>query len=126
MTSAAQLELLPTPPLTLECVMARLELDGVPRSTISKFKDYYCHNVEAWKLFERYSLEAIASGKRLGAKAVMERVRWEAEIIRQKTCKINNSYTAYFARVFGYKYPRHQNYFEFRQINGLGVLGSEA
>ena len=93
---------------------------GIDAVTVEKFLKWHKENPSVWEEFKRLTLEAIARGKKVGAKAVMERVRWEVEIEKGGDWKANNSYTAYFARAFAIKYPLHKDYFEFREVSGLG------
>jgi hypothetical protein len=93
----------------------------VPPETWGLFVAYHRSNPELWKAFERFALEAANRGKRIGAKAIMERVRWEAEIERGDEFKVCNSYTAYYARIFAAKHPRFSELFEFRNIKGIAA-----
>lgn len=92
---------------------------GVPLETAQAFLAWHRDNPAIWREFERLTLEAIAKGRKVGAKAVMERVRWEVEVERGGEWKCNNNYTAYYARMFGAKYPQHRDYFEYREVKGL-------
>lgn len=95
-------------------------LAGVPHSTQEKFLDYHRANTQVWEWFEKFALEAALCGRRIGAKAVAERVRWEAAIERKdKEFKLNNNFVAYYARIFCAKYEAYKNYFEFRETSGL-------
>jgi hypothetical protein len=99
---------------------ATLLAQGVSSSTIDQFVDHHRKNPEIWREFERFTLRAVRAGRqRLGAKAIMERVRWETEVEGGVDWKCNNSYTAYYARMFAAKYPEAKNMFEFRTIKGL-------
>lgn len=105
--------------LSYSDVRRGLQLQGVPERTVEEFIQHYAANPMIWRFFERFTLEAIIKGKTLGAKAIMERVRWEAEVEKGESWKCNNNFTAYFSRVFAMKYPEHAGYFEFREVNGL-------
>lgn len=94
-----------------------LTSDGVDSDTIEKFIEWFDENQSTWQAFKTYSKQAIASGKKLGAKAVSERVRWYAEIESNNEYKVNNNYVAYMARLFNAN-VRHE-YFETRNIRGL-------
>lgn len=104
-------------------VEARQELrrQGVPESTIDAFFESFVANKHIWFMFERYTLDAIHAQRKLGAKAVMERVRWESEIERNQEFKVSNNWTAYYARIFSIKHPAHRNYFDFKQVKGVTV-----
>jgi len=99
---------------------ATLQAQGINASTIDQFIDHHRKNPEIWREFERFALRAVKAGRqRLGAKAIMERVRWETEVEGGVDWKCNNSYTAYYARMFAAKYPEAKGMFEFRTIKGL-------
>jgi len=93
----------------------------IPDETWNLFVSYHRRHPEIWDAFERFALGAATRNKKLGAKAVMERVRWETEIERGEEFKVCNSYTAYYARIFAQKHPQHAELFEFRNIKGLAA-----
>lgn len=92
---------------------------GVPWQTVEMFRRYHAENPGVWKSFEAFTLFAIEKGKKVGAKAVYERVRWESEIERGDDFKANNNFCSYYARIFELKYPQHAGYFEKRKVTGL-------
>jgi|SRR6185436_14141485 len=104
-----------------QSVIDALTEEGVAQSTIHKFLDWHHDNPQVWHWFERFTLEAIDAGKQLGAKAIFERCRWEAEIKTTCAFKCNNNYAAYLGRVFMIKYPDFHRYFKTRTIRGLKV-----
>lgn len=79
-----------------------------PDQWISAHPDVYAY-------FKRFTLEAIRSGKKVGAKAVAERIRWEAVINGHDGYKVNNSATASMARRFMNEYPEYGSYFNTRE-----------
>ena len=107
--------------LTLDEVRAELRKEGVPEATIDGFFESFQANPEIWRMFERYTLDAIGANRKLGAKAIMERVRWEAEIERNQEFKVSNNWTAYYARTFAMKHPAYRNYFDFKTVRGVHV-----
>lgn len=104
---------------TVKHVERALFEDGLPPRTVELFLNSWRKNKLVWEAFERFTLSAISKQKKLGAKAIMERVRWEAEIERGQEFKVNNNFTAYYARAFTMKYPEHGDYFELRHVSGL-------
>lgn len=98
---------------------ATLAAMGVNDGTIDLFVQHHKANPDIWLHFEQYAIKALAKGIKIGAKAIMERVRWETEVEGGKPWKCNNSYTAYYARMFAAKYPEAKKMFEFRTIKGL-------
>ena len=105
--------------LTCNGITYALHAIGVPGKTIESFINKHKRDKYIWRLFEQYALKAAEKGKKLGAKAIMERVRWECEIEDSGEFKINNDYTAYYARVFAIAHPEYADFFEFRQVKGL-------
>lgn len=95
--------------------------EGIPQKTVDKFFDYHCENPDVWKNFEKFALKAANLGKRVGAKCIIEKVRYEVdvEINSKEPFKINNNFPAYYARLFHYKHPEHYGFFETREIKGL-------
>lgn len=101
-------------------VRARLVADGVSPETVTMFFQSFQAQPDVWRQFEKFTLESIAKKIKRGSKAIMERVRWECEELEPgRDWKCNNNFTAYYARVFSYKYPEHRDYFEFRRVEGL-------
>ena len=69
-------------------------------------------NPGIYALFVKFTMLTIKAGKKhFGAKAIMERVRWETMEQGKGMFKINNNYTAYYARLFEEKNPEHKGYF---------------
>lgn len=94
-------------------------LSGVSYATRRLFIDFHKANPDVWKQFERFALEACRLGLKYSAKAIMERVRWHCEVENNQEFKVNNNFTAYYARIFAAKYPEHSKIFEFREVKGL-------
>ncbi len=68
----------------------------------------------AWGVWKR--------GKRIGAKAIWERLRWNHELRRNDNdaaYKLNNNYTAYMARLAMEKEDRLQGFFSVREIRDI-------
>lgn len=93
-----------------------------PRSNLEaerwqEFQDYHESNPHVWKQFERFTIQLRHAGKtKYGAKSIMERVRWEEDTQNPgREFKINNNYTAFYARIFVMKYPDFEGFFEFRE-----------
>lgn len=105
--------------LTKTLVRKSLLSMGVDADTVEAFILWHNKNPGVYPEFRTRALTAIAFKRKFGAKAIMEVLRWESEIVRGEDWKVNNSYTAYFARVFITEFPEHQGYFEFREVKGL-------
>ncbi len=73
-------------------------------------------NPEAFEMFCLFALEAANRGRRFGAKALAERVRWECALKydRNKGPKVNNNHVSTIARRLVDRYPHLDEYIEFR------------
>lgn len=84
--------------------------------TESAFKKFDSENPKVWELFSEYTFEAIKAGhKRIGAKMVAERIRWESFVATKGDAyKFNNNYTAFYARKFSNTFPLYKEVFRNR------------
>ena len=83
------------------------------------FEEYDKDNPKIWDKFESMALDLISRGKRhYGAKAICEVIRYNTIVRGTGEYKINNNYTAGYARKFAAKYKNHASFFEFRQKSG--------
>ena len=78
---------------------------------------------EVVRLFVRFTKETIERGfAHYSCKAIFERIRWEtdqADTDGRSTFKLNNNYTAWYARKFMERYPEHAGFFRTRdRISG--------
>jgi len=82
------------------------------------FEQYDTHHPEIWKQFRDITFRLIFRNvKHYGAKAIFEIIRYHRTIEYGDTdYKVNNNYTAYYARKFMRKFPGHQNFFETREV----------
>ncbi|CAN0458279.1 unnamed protein product, partial [Phaeothamnion confervicola] len=67
---------------------------------------------DIYALFRKFTLEAIAKGMKLGAKAVAERVRWETPATGEKPYKVANISVTYMALKFEKEHPQHEGFFK--------------
>lgn len=93
--------------------------DDIDMETANKFIEWFFENQQTWRAFKTYAGQAMAKGKKLGAKAVSERVRWFAEIETNDVYRVNNNYVAYMARLYNANVK--QEYFETREARGLAT-----
>ena len=85
--------------------------------TQDQFEVYAAENPKVYPLFEKFTLEAIGSGRmHLGAKMIWERMRWYADVETRGNdgYKLNNNYTAFYARKFMELHPEYQGFFSCR------------
>ena len=76
---------------------------------------YIQENPLVWEYFKKYAGELINQGhKKIGAKMIFERIRWEAKFQKMGQFKCNNNQTAEMARKFEQVYPMYAGIFEKR------------
>lgn len=106
--------------ITLETVLAHPLFSGLDRDTIYAFRKYHKQNPDIYLMFKKFAYQAKQSGvKHYGAKAIMERARYHTEIERRGEWKVNNNFSAYFARLLAIEDPSFEEFFEFRRVRGL-------
>lgn len=93
--------------------------DGLDLDTVESFITYHEANPQIWHYFKHFAFQAIDKGKKVGAKGIFERLRWQVEIESNGEWKVNNNFTAYYARIFALRYPAHKDFFELRKVTGL-------
>ena len=78
-------------------------------------------NPEFYRLFERYTLQAIYRGHlRLSGWLIANRVRWESSIVTKgDDYKISNDFIALFTRLFMINNPQYIGFFETKQMKRL-------
>jgi len=83
-----------------------------------KFVQYHIDNPEVWEMFREFTWVAMYKGcKHLGAKMVIERIRWETAVEGNDQFKVNNNYAPYYARMFMDEFPDHDGFFRTRVCN---------
>lgn len=93
------------------------QLDIFSQDNFDRWLEFHKQNPQVWKLFERFALQAVRSGRlNYSARTIMERVRWHSEVItRGDTFKINNNHVPFYARLFMQTYPQHDGFFHTRE-----------
>jgi len=80
-----------------------------------RFWGYHRRNPHVYDLFKNIALNMILDGrKHHGAKAIMERIRFETAWLQTDDddgFKINNCYTSIYVRLFERDYPEHEGFF---------------
>ena len=88
------------------------DLDSKPTKNARAWMDYHRKNPEVYRLFCLFTQEAIASGRRnYSAQAVIERIRWETEVLGGNDFKLPNAHVAFYARLFMKDHPAHDGFF---------------
>lgn len=81
-----------------------------------KFVEYHQKNPHIYNIFKGTATRAINKGfKKYSAKAIFEIIRWETASYKSPDeYKVNNNYTAFYARMFQNEYPEHKDFFRNR------------
>ena len=75
------------------------------------------HGIKVFSLFVAHALEFQSRGRRMGAKAIVEHLRYYHSIEHAGwEFKINNSYTSYMVREAVYRYPELAGYFKMKEL----------
>lgn len=81
-----------------------------------KFEEYNSQNPHIYRQFVFYTINAIESGyKNFGSQMILEKIRWETGVVSKNSdFKINNSYAAFYSRLFMKDFPQYAEYFRIR------------
>ena len=80
--------------------------------------NFHKEHPEVWDLFVQFTNEMIERGfNNYSCKAIFERIRWEKDAGGDGTTqfKLNNNYTALYARRFMKMYPEYEGFFRTRE-----------
>jgi hypothetical protein len=78
----------------------------------TSFKKYHESNPQVYKEFERIALQLIKRGYiRIGAKQIVEVIRYHTMIEGNDGYKVNNNFTSDYARLFENDHPIYAGYF---------------
>jgi len=97
--------------------MKHSELYG--KSIRESFNNFNTRNPKVYRLFEKLALNLINDRglEKISAKMICEQIRWLYVIEdKDEDFKINNNYTAFFARLFIKKHPEFEDYFDTRKL----------
>jgi hypothetical protein len=83
------------------------------------FEDQFCQydaeNPQVYDKFKMMTLQTIGKGfKNYGAKGIVELIRWHTGVSGNDQFKINNNYTAFYARKFENEFPASNGFFRKR------------
>jgi len=83
-----------------------------------KWWRWHKKNPHVWNLFQKFTFEAIRSGrKNYSHWAIIQRIRWETDIVTKgNPFKISNDWIAYYARYFIHTYPQHKGFFKIKPL----------
>lgn len=105
--------------------MEQLNLfDGIDDT---KFPAYHLQNPHLYDLFKKYTMEAISSGRNnFSAEAIINRMRWDSLVSGNDSFKINNTYKAFYARMFMNEFVQHKGFFRTRKSKFDSVVKKNA
>lgn len=102
------------------------QLDLPTRATIEEPKwqrefEQWVHTSEGREcmdIFIRLAWGVMQRGKRIGAKAIAERIRWHYSVRKSagQSYKLNNNYVSFMARFAMDREPRLYGFFETREV----------
>jgi hypothetical protein len=80
--------------------------------------EWHKKNPHVYALFEKFSLQAIGSGREnFSHWLIMNRIRWETAITTTgDEFKIRNDFIAYYARLFMARHPEHDGFFRIKKM----------
>ena len=85
--------------------------------TEQKFNEFIRKNPKAVELFEKLTFDLIEKKEtRIGAKAIIENMRWNHLLVKTEQFKINNSYAPYFSRNFMVDHPQYLGLFKTKAL----------
>ena len=80
------------------------------------FCQYHKDNPQIYMKFKKLALHLINKGrKHYGAKAIFEVIRYNTVIEGNDDFKVNNNYTAFYARLFEQDHPQYGGFFSKRK-----------
>lgn len=94
-----------------------LLFDDHGRDWDAKFHAFHEANPQVFRLFAKLARKALAANRKVGARCIGERLRWEFEI-RLHTSnvpRLNNFLWPRYARMLAEKDDRFRDFFEFRR-----------
>lgn len=86
---------------------------------VDSFFSYHTENPQIFELFKHFAKEARQRWAHFGAKAIIERMRWETNLnTHDGQFKLNNNFPACYARLLISEDPSFKDFFEIRHTPG--------
>ena len=82
-----------------------------------RFWEFHDANPAVYEFFQKFACEVLAAGRRrYSADAIFHRIRWHVNIETRSRddLKLNDHYTAFYARLFARDFPQHAGFFATR------------
>jgi hypothetical protein len=82
-----------------------------------RFERFHADNPRVFELFKRFAAEVMGRGlKRFSADAIVQRIRWFVQVdTTGDEFKVNDNYSAYYARLLIRECPEFDGFFELRK-----------
>lgn len=95
---------------------------------LRRFQEFDARHPHVWLLFRRFTLEKIAAGhEHYSADSVLHRIRWETPAGgADDEFRINNNWSAFYARKFHRECPQHAGFFRLRAAKADRERGGAA
>lgn len=83
-----------------------------------RFDEFDAAHPKVWELFCSLAFRAINAGhERFSSDAICHQLRWHYAVeARNDGFKLNNSFSAYYARKFHREFPGYEGFFETRRL----------
>lgn len=81
-----------------------------------RFEKFHRENPEVWEKFKAFTRQLMAAQhQHYSSDAVLHRIRWESAIQTSgSNFKINDHYSALYARLWQVAFPEHEHFFKLR------------
>lgn len=80
------------------------------------FEQYDNENPQIWQAFIFYTMETIGKGfSNYSSRGVFEIIRWHSGVTGKGIFKVNNNFSADYAKKFMKEFPQHDGFFRIRQ-----------
>lgn len=93
------------------------------KSIEQSFAEFHKLNPDVYALFQQYAFYLLRTKgkKKISSKLIINRIRWEKylETNTDDPYRINDAYTAHYARLFAHDHPEFKDCFEFRQLRAV-------
>jgi hypothetical protein len=84
-----------------------------------RFERFHAENPRVFELFKKFAREVMQTGRRrFSADAVIQRIRWFVQVdTTGDEFKVNDNYSAYYARLLIRECPEFDGFFELRKTS---------
>jgi hypothetical protein len=84
--------------------------------TKEDFEKFHHNNPEIYTMFVDFSKQAAVKNSYYSARGIFHRIRWETSVNSDdRQFKLNDIWTAYYARKFMEDHPEHKGFFRLRK-----------